>query len=91
MSGKEKKFSISIDPKVNSPTFYDYFLVRSSEEGLRIDFALANENKDEINLKVRESIAVSADQMLQFAVEVIRELTYYESKYHNGKGIPRPE
>lgn len=91
MSDKEKKFSISIEPKVNSPTFYDYFLVTSSEEGLRIDFASANENRDEINLKVRESIAVSADQMLRFALDIIRELTHYESKYHNGKGLPQAE
>lgn len=90
MSNK-KKLSISIDPKVNSPTLYHYFLVTSSEEGLRIDFAMADEKKEEITLNVKESIAISADQMLQFSVEIIRELMNYEEKYHNGKGFSLPK
>lgn len=91
MSNKEKKLSISVDPKVKSSTFYHYFLVTSTEDGLRIDLAVADEKKDEINLSVQDSVAISADQMLQFAVEIIRELANYESKYHNGKGFSLPE
>ena len=91
MSSKEKKFSISVDPKVKSSTFYQYFLVTSTEEGLRIDLAVADEKKDEINLSVKDSIAISADQMLQFTVEIIRELVDYENRYHNGKGFSLPK
>lgn len=91
MSNGDKKLSISLDPKINSPTFYKYFLIASSEEGLRIDFATANEKKDEITLEVKESIAISADEMLSFAVDIIHELTNYENKYHNGKGLPLPK
>ena len=45
MSNSDKKLSISFDPKINSPTLYKYFLITSSEEGLRIDFATSNEKK----------------------------------------------
>ena len=47
--------------------------------------------KHEISLEVKESIAISADEMLHFAVEIIHGLADYESKYHNGKGLSLPK
>ena len=91
MSNSDKKLSISFDPKINSPTLYKYFLITSSEEGLRIDFAKEKEKKHEISLEVKESISISADEMLRFAVEIIHGLADYESKYQNGKGLSFPK
>ena len=87
---ESKKISVSIESLSKSSKPYAYFLVQSTEDSLRIDLAEKHEGDDEIEVVVKESIAISADAMLRFTLDIIKELVNYEKKYNNGKGLPEP-
>ena len=86
----KKKISVSIESLPKPPQPYAYFLVQSTKDALRIDLAEKYEENDEIKVIVKESIAISADEMLRFTLDIINELINYEKKYNNGKGLPAP-
>lgn len=91
MESEAKKFSVSIDPQVKPPKSFFYFLVRSSEDALYIDLAEKEETDSEIVVTIKESVAISSDVMLNFTVDILKELIEYEKKYKNGKGLPQPD
>ena len=90
-NGEKKRISVSIAPELNEPKVYRNFLVHSEEDALRIDLAERTETEDQIEITVKESIAIHADEMLKFALDILNELIEYENKYKNQKGLSIPE
>lgn len=84
---EKKKLSLSIESDITEPTLYHDFLIRSSEDALFIDFAKREESTSEVTIKVKESVAIPADQMKTFMLRILKELIVYEKKYKNGKGF----
>lgn len=88
---EKKKFTLQVNSNPDDPTIYSDFLVRSSEKALYIDFAERRENKDEVIIEVKKTIAIPADKMLDFMARILSEMINYETKYQNGKGIRFPK
>lgn len=84
----KKAFSVTIEKAAETPSKYDYFLLKTTEDALEIDLAQKHETKDKVELIVQQSFAIPADRMLPFFLDVFRALQKYEEKYQNGKGLP---
>ena len=89
----KKKISVSIAPELRERErkTYHVFLVHSEEDSLQIDLAEKIETENQIEVTVKESVAIDADSMLEFALDIVNELIAYENKYKNKKGISIPE
>lgn len=89
MGKREKKsISVTIEKAAETPSKYDFFLMRTTEDALEIDLATKRETKDKVELNVQQSFSISSDRMIPFFIDLFEALKRYEEKYQNGKGFP---
>lgn len=83
----QKKISISVDPSVEKPKLYDLFLVKTAEDFLEIQLAKLDERDDEVQVSVDTAFRIPADDMIDFAGDIVKALVEYEKEFKNGKGL----
>lgn len=90
MAREREKKPVSVSyPKERRPiNYFDYQLIKPTKDGLFIALANRKETSHAVEFVIDNAFGVTADSMLNFAMDLVLALQEYEKQYKDGKGLP---